>query len=398
MKSHIFLILSLLFTCCIIDGDIENLNQNKKVVISKKKFNYFISKSISDTDNKTINSNLSKKYDIKIEFIDSIDLEKFKFYIISSSTKDTIYKTTSALEFQPTINQYGSYDILFIPSKLKENEKLDYFYSDTIKIKNFIKLSYQEDWSGFQNSNGGNWQGNSFEGASIKDIISNVIKYGFENEYQNFNSCNELRVLIKYYIDQKNRVQNQILTPRPFFDVLINNTKFKTITNGIDSEEKQIQLDVNNIPESFNIKIDKYSTFLKSNWKIIPGYENTIIGSDSLYKIAYDTLKVVGFPQFSRNENFVSKDSLVLDFFGTNLYYKILNQSPGGDLLYGIRRGQFELNGDSILFGGIEGYNKISMILKSNKPIELKIENFQSFNGNDLQFNLNITSLTIECN
>ena len=181
MKSHIFLILSLLFTCCIIDGDIENLNQNKKVVISKKKFNYFISKSISDTDNKTINSNLSKKYDIKIEFIDSIDLEKFKFYIISSTTKDTIYQTTSALEFQPTINQYGSYDILFIPSKLKENEKLDYFYTDTIKIKNFIKLSYQEDWSGFQNSNGGNWQGNSFEGASIKDIISNVIKYGFEN-------------------------------------------------------------------------------------------------------------------------------------------------------------------------------------------------------------------------
>ena len=67
-------------------------------------------------------------------------------------------------------------------------------------------------------------------------------------------------------------------------------------------------------------------------------------------------------------------------------------------MLYGIRRGQFELNGDSILFDGIEGYNKISMILKSNKPSELKIENFQSFNGNDLQFNLNITSLTIECN
>ena len=57
-------------------------DQNIKEIFVKKEFKYNISKSIKDFDSNKNNNNLSKEYEINIEFIDSVELDNFKTFLV----------------------------------------------------------------------------------------------------------------------------------------------------------------------------------------------------------------------------------------------------------------------------------------------------------------------------
>ena len=80
------------------------------------------------------------------------------------------------------------------------------------------------------------------------------------------------------------------------------------------------------------------------------------------------------------------------------MYYKILNENSTQSFVYGNKNGQIELNGDSILFDGIQGLNKLTMNLQNNRPQKIEFIPYQNLQSNNIRFNLYITSLKISCN
>ena len=386
-------------------------DQNIKEIFVKKDFKYNISKPIKDFDDNKINNNLSKEYRINIEFLDSIELDNFKTYLVKKTANDTVFQSTGVSEINVVIDEYGIYDLHLLPIKTEQINNLKYTYADTIQLKEFITLDYHEKWNDFSNENNGNWISNESSGLFSEDLISSLKNTVFKKTLENFNSCKELKFDLEFYIDQNNRNSGQTLISRPYFDLVVDGIKKISINSGFDNKTEKASFLVTNLKDVTEIKFVRHQSLINSSWRIIPASNNISISQDSIYKIAYDTLNLIGYPLIekidapSSTETSISIDSSTEsttieepDFFSERLYYKILNQNSTQSFIYGNKNGQIELNGDSILFDGIQGLNKLTMNLQNNRPQKIEFIPFQNLQSNDLRFNLYITSLKIRCN
>jgi len=386
-------------------------DQNIKEIFVKKDYKYNISKSIKDFDSNKNNNNLSKEYEINIEFIDSVELDNFKTFLVKKTDNDTVFKSTGVSEINVVIDEYGIYDLHLLPIKTEQINNLKYTYADTIQLKEFITLDYHEKWNDFSNENNGNWISNESSGLFSEDLISSLKNTVFKKTLENFNSCKELKFDLEFYIDQNNRNSGQTLISRPYFDIVVDGIKKISIKSGFDNKTEKASFLVTNLKDETEIKFVRHQSLINSSWRIIPASNNISISQDSIYKIAYDTLNLIGYPLIekidapSSIETSISIDSSTEsttieepDFFSERLYYKILNQNSTQSFIYGNKNGQIELNGDSILFDGIQGLNKLTMNLQNNRPQKIEFIPFQNLQSNDLRFNLYITSLKIRCN
>lgn len=396
----------LIFSCSDTDGLLVD-DLNIKKILVKKEFKYNISKPIKDFDSNKINNNLSKEYRVNIEFLDSIELDNFKTFLVKKTVNDTVFQSTGVSEFNVVIDEYGIYDLHLLPIKTEQINNLQYTYADTIQIKEFIILDYYEKWNDFSNENNGNWISNESSGLFSEDLISSLKSTVFKKTLENFNSCIELKLDLEFYIDQNNRISGQTLISRPYFDLVVDGIKKVSINSGFDNKTEKVSFLVTNLKDETEIKFIRHQSLINSSWRIIPASNNISISQDSIFKIAYDTLNLVGYPLIekidspsSTNTSF-SIDSLTEstpDFFSERLYYKILNENSTQSFVYGNKNGQIELNGDSILFDGIQGLNKLTMNLQNNRPQKIEFIPYQNLQSNNLRFNLYVTSLKIRCN
>ena len=396
----------LIFSCSDTDGLLVD-DLNIKKILVKKEFKYNISKPIKDFDSNKINNNLSKEYRVNIEFLDSIELDNFKTFLVKKTVNDTVFQSTGVSEFNVVIDEYGIYDLHLLPIKTEQINNLQYTYADTIQIKEFIILDYYEKWNDFSNENNGNWISNESSGLFSEDLISSLKSTVFKKTLENFNSCIELKLDLEFYIDQNNRISGQTLISRPYFDLVVDGIKKVSINSGFDNKTEKASFLVTNLKDETEIKFIRHQSLINSSWRIIPASNNISISQDSIFKIAYDTLNLIGYPLIekidspSSNNTSISIDSLTEstpDFFSERLYYKILNENSTQSFVYGNKNGQIELNGDSILFDGIQGLNKLTMNLQNNRPQKIEFIPYQNLQSNNIRFNLYITSLKISCN
>ena len=396
----------LIFSCSDTDGLLVD-DLNIKKILVKKEFKYNISKPIKDFDSNKINNNLSKEYRVNIEFLDSIELDNFKTFLVKKTVNDTVFQSTGVSEFNVVIDEYGIYDLHLLPIKTEQINNLQYTYADTIQIKEFVILDYYEKWNDFSNENNGNWISNESSGLFSEDLISSLKSTVFKKTLENFNSCIELKLDLEFYIDQNNRISGQTLISRPYFDLVVDGIKKVSINSGFDNKTEKASFLVTNLKDETEIKFIRHQSLINSSWRIIPASNNISISQDSIFKIAYDTLNLIGYPLIekidspSSNNTSISIDSLTEstpDFFSERLYYKILNENSTQSFVYGNKNGQIELNGDSILFDGIQGLNKLTMNLQNNRPQKIEFIPYQNLQSNNIRFNLYITSLKISCN
>ena len=396
----------LIFSCSDTDGLLVD-DLNIKKILVKKEFKYNISKPIKDFDSNKINNNLSKEYRVNIEFLDSIELDNFKTFLVKKTVNDTVFQSTGVSEFNVVIDEYGIYDLHLLPIKTEQINNLQYTYADTIQIKEFIILDYYEKWNDFSNENNGNWISNESSGLFSEDLISSLKSTVFKKTLENFNSCIELKLDLEFYIDQNNRISGQTLISRPYFDLVVDGIKKVSINSGFDNKTEKASFLVTNLKDETEIKFIRHQSLINSSWRIIPASNNISISQDSIFKIAYDTLNLVGYPLIekidspSSNNTSISIDSLTEstpDFFSERLYYKILNENSTQSFVYGNKNGQIELNGDSILFDGIQGLNKLTMNLQNNRPQKIEFIPYQNLQSNNIRFNLYIIALKISCN
>ena len=402
----VFLFYLLIFSCSDTDGLLVD-DLNIKKILVKKEFKYNISKPIKDFDSNKINNNLSKEYKVNIEFLDSIELDNFKTFLVKKTVNDTVFQSTGVSEFNVVIDEYGIYDLHLLPIKTEQINNLQYTYADTIQIKEFIILDYYEKWNDFSNENNGNWISNESSGLFSEDLISSLKSTVFKKTLENFNSCIELKLDLEFYIDQNNRISGQTLISRPYFDLVVDGIKKVSINSGFDNKTEKASFLVTNLKDETEIKFIRHQSLINSSWRIIPASNNISISQDSIFKIAYDTLNLIGYPLIekidspSSTNTSISIDSLTEstpDFFSERLYYKILNENSTQSFVYGNKNGQIELNGDSILFDGIQGLNKLTMNLQNNRPQKIEFIPYQNLQSNNIRFNLYITSLKISCN
>ena len=331
--------------------------------------------------------------------------------MVKKTDNDTVFKSTGVSEINVVIDEYGIYDLHLLPIKTEQINNLLYTYTDTIQIKEFIVLDYYEKWNDFSNENNGNWISNESSGLFSEDLISSLKSTVFIKTLENFNSCKELKFDLEFYIDQNNRISGQTLISRPYFDLVVDGIKKVSINSGFDNKTEKASFLVTNLKDETEIKFVRYQSLINSSWRIIPASNNISISQDSIFKIAYDTLNLIGYPLIEKidsptsTETSISIDSSTEsttieepDFFSERLYYKILNENSTQSFVYGNKNGQIELNGDSILFDGIQGLNKLSMNLQNNRPQKIEFIPFQNLQSNNLRFNLYITSLKIRCN
>jgi hypothetical protein len=396
----------LIFSCSDTDGLLVD-DLNIKKILVKKEFKYNISKPIKDFDSNKINNNLSKEYKVNIEFLDSIELDNFKTFLVKKTVNDTVFQSTGVSEFNVVIDEYGIYDLHLLPIKTEQINNSQYTYADTIQIKEFVILDYYEKWNDFSNENNGNWISNESSGLFSEDLISSLKSTVFKKTLENFNSCIELKLDLEFYIDQNNRISGQTLISRPYFDLVVDGIKKVSINSGFDNKTEKASFLVTNLKDETEIKFIRHQSLINSSWKIIPASNNISISQDSIFKIAYDTLNLIGYPLIekidspSSNNTSISIDSLTEstpDFFSERMYYKILNENSTQSFVYGNKNGQIELNGDSILFDGIQGLNKLTMNLQNNRPQKIEFIPYQNLQSNNIRFNLYITSLKISCN
>jgi hypothetical protein len=402
----VFLFYLLIFSCSDTDGLLVD-DLNIKKILVKKEFKYNISKPIKDFDSNKINNNLSKEYKVNIEFLDSIELDNFKTFLVKKTVNDTVFQSTGVSEFNVVIDEYGIYDLHLLPIKTEQINNSQYTYADTIQIKEFVILDYYEKWNDFSNENNGNWISNESSGLFSEDLISSLKSTVFKKTLENFNSCIELKLDLEFYIDQNNRISGQTLISRPYFDLVVDGIKKVSINSGFDNKTEKASFLVTNLKDETEIKFIRHQSLINSSWKIIPASNNISISQDSIFKIAYDTLNLIGYPLIekidspSSNNTSISIDSLTEstpDFFSERMYYKILNENSTQSFVYGNKNGQIELNGDSILFDGIQGLNKLTMNLQNNRPQKIEFIPYQNLQSNNIRFNLYITSLKISCN
>ena len=247
----------LIFSCSDTDGLLVD-DLNIKKILVKKEFKYNISKPIKDFDSNKINNNLSKEYKVNIEFLDSIELDNFKTFLVKKTVNDTVFQSTGVSEFNVVIDEYGIYDLHLLPIKTEQINNSHYTYADTIQIKEFVILDYYEKWNDFSNENNGNWISNESSGLFSEDLISSLKSTVFKKTLENFNSCIELKLDLEFYIDQNNRISGQTLISRPYFDLVVDGIKKVSINSGFDNKTEKASFLVTNLKDETEIKFIRH--------------------------------------------------------------------------------------------------------------------------------------------
>jgi len=414
--KHIFIFIFIsFFISCTESIDIFELNID--TISKQKNFRYKISEKISDSFSMSTNSNLDFNPKIIFEFSDSIDLEDLKISIIKNFNNDTIFNLSNSLEIEPTINNYGSYDLVAYVSKAKELD-YSYIFKDTIIEKDFIDLSYFEDWDSFQNIDDADWfldgQG---EFIYHLDTIFNSMTNSYNKVLTDFNNCKELKFKLTYFIDQRNKSQDQILSSRPFFTFKLDGNKIFEISNGYDRklEKKIFYYKSNN--QDLNITITKHNTFIASNWSIVSGNSFTEVEEGAAYLTSFKSNNLTAFPVFSRSaaesttissssssssttSSTTSNGVQISSLVESPLAYRIQKDDGSGNIInYGIvNLTNLEKNGGPILLPGGSGNYKINIETLNSFPSSTELFLGGAFKDNTNEFDLYITSMKIECN
>ena len=414
MKHKFVFIFISAFISCTESSDILDLNID--TITTQKKFRYKISNIIRDSSSLSTNASLDFNPKIVFEFSDSIDLEDLKVNVIRNFNNDTIFNISKSLELEPAINNYGSYDLVAYVSKEKELE-YSYIFRDTIIEKDFIDISYFEEWDSFQNIDDANW---SLDGPGKfiyhLDTIYSSLSNSYDKVLTDFDNCNELKFKLSYFIDQKNKLQNQILSSRPFFKFKLNGEKIFTVSNGYDGKIESKIFYYENTNSELNISIIKHNTFIASNWSIVPGNSITEVEDGAAYLTSFKSNNLSSFPVFSRSaaqsstsnssssssttSSTTSNGDQISDLVENTLAYKIQYDDGAGNIInYGIvNLTSLERNGGPISLPRGSGNYKINIETSNSLPRATELFLGKTYKDNINEFDLYITALKIECN
>ena len=408
MKHKFIFIFISVFISCTESSDILDLNID--TITSQKKFRYKISDKIRDSSSLSTNASLDFNPKIIFEFSDSIDLEDLKINVIRNFDNDTVFNISNSLELEPSINNYGSYDLVAYVSKEKELE-YSYIFRDTIIEKDFVDISYFEEWDSFQNIDDANWSVD-VPGKFIYhlDTIYSSMSNSYDKVLTDFDNCNELKFKLNYFIDQRNKSQNQILSSRPFFEFKLNGEKIFNISNGYDRklENKIFYYENNN--QELNISIIKHNTFIASNWSVISGNSFTEVENGAAYLTSFKSNNLSSFPIFSRSSaqssttasssSTTSNGEQISDLVESPLAYKIqYDDGQGNSINYGIvNLTSLERNGGPIILTRGSGNYKINIETSNGLPGSTESFLGASYKDNINEFDLYVVSLQIECN
>ena len=362
--------------------------------VKNKKFNYEITDGFSEYINSSDNSSLNKDYDIKVEFKDSLD--NLIIYIVKSNTKDTVFSSIGSNEISPSIEEYGNYDIILIPEESIEINDRKTVFRDTVKLKNYIQLHYNENWQDVISTNQFLFQ-SSEEHLKFIDKPSQEFSVNSFKLYKNFNKCNEILLKFRYVIDQKNRASGQKLPSRLYFEIFKDNISLFKIFNGTDSIEEEKQVYLSNISSEFQLFFNKILTYKYSDWKIISGGSNTKVESDTIYSLAYDSLKHIGFPKFLRLVDSLNDDSLSINNSIEKLSFFLEKESLNNSLVYGQTNSNLDIDGESFQLNSGAGNYDINFDLINSFSPTLNINFSSGFSNNKNQFTLYLTKLQIDC-
>ena len=414
MKHKFIFIFISAFISCTESSDILDLNID--TITTQKKFRYKISNILRDSSSLSTNASLDFNPKIVFEFSDSIDLEDLKVSVIRNFNNDTIFNISKSLELEPPINNYGSYDLVAYVSKEKELE-YSYIFRDTIIEKDFIDISYFEEWDSFQNIDDANW---SLDGPGKfiyhLDTIYSSPSNSYDKVLTDFDNCNELKFKLNYFIDQKNKLQNQILSSRPFFEFKLNSEKIFNISNGYDGKLESKIFYYENTNSELNVSIVKHNTFIASNWSIVSGNSITEVEDGAAYLTSFKSNNLSSFPVFSRSaaqsstsnssssssttSSTTSNGDQISDLVENTLAYKIQYDDGAGNIInYGIvNLTSLERNGGPISLPRGSGNYKINIETSNSLPRSTKLFLGKTYKDNINEFDLYITALKIECN
>jgi hypothetical protein len=342
---------------------------------------------------------LNQEYNINLEFKDSINVDELEIYLVKSNSNDTVFKSVGVDEISPTINEYGNYDIIIIPESKIETNQREVILNDTIKIRDYISLHYQENWNNFISSN----QSQLINNGSLLtflDIPSSEISIDATKTFNNFDKCKELLISLKYSIDQKNRASGQNLISRPYFDIFLSDKKVLNINNGKDSSEEEELIYYSNLSNEFQLDLKKKLTYKFSNWKVIPASSNTIVENDTIFTFAYDTLKHIGYPKFvraSNTNNSIDTINININNLIDKLSFYIEKLNVNNSLLYGQTNLNLDLDGEPFVLDTGAGNYILNFDLEESFSPKINLNYGNDISKNKNQFTLYVLSLKIFC-
>lgn len=366
------------------------------ILNKSKTFKYDITDKFSNFLNTPDNSNLNQEYNINLEFKDSIDVEELEIYLVKSNSNDTIFKSVGVDEISPIINEFGSYDIIIIPELKTETKDRAIIFNDTIKIIDYISLYYQENWNDFISSNQSQFINNS-SFLTFLDIPSSEITINATKTFNNFDKCKELKISLKYAIDQKNRASGQNLISRPYFDLFLSDKKVLNVNNGIDSSEEEHQIYYSNISNEFQLEFKKKLTYKFSNWKVIAGSSNTIVENDTIFTFAYDTLKHIGYPKFVRATDTDTSATVNINNSLNKLSFYLEKQTTNNSVLYGQTNFNLDLDGEPFELNTGAGNYILNFNLEESFSPKISLNYGNDISKNKNQFTLYVLNLEIFC-
>ena len=366
------------------------------IINKSKTFKFDITDKFSNFLNTPDNSNLNQEYNINLEFKDSINLDELEIYLVKSNSNDTIFKSVGVDEISPIINEFGNYDIIIIPELKTETNDRAIIFNDTIRIIDYISLHYQENWNDFISSNQSLFINNS-SFLTFLDNPSSEISIDATKTFNNFDKCKELKVSLKYAIDQKNRASGQNLISRPYFDLFLSDKKVLNVNNGKDSFEEKHQIYYSNISNEFQLEFKKKLTYKFSNWKVIPGSSNTIVENDTIFTFAYDTLRHIGYPKFVRVTDTDTSATVNINNSINKLSFYIEKQTTNNSVLYGQTNFNLDLDGEPFELNAGAGNYILNFNLEESFSPKISLNYGNDISKNKNQFTLYVLNLEIFC-
>ena len=366
------------------------------IINKSKTFKFDITDKFSNFLNTPDNSNLNQEYNINLEFKDSINVDELEIYLVKSNSNDTIFKSVGVDEISPIINEFGNYDIIIIPELKTETNDRAIIFNDTIRIIDYISLHYQENWNDFISSNQSLFINNS-SFLTFLDNPSSEISIDATKTFNNFDKCKELKVSLKYAIDQKNRASGQNLISRPYFDLFLSDKKVLNVNNGKDSFEEKHQIYYSNISNEFQLEFKKKLTYKFSNWKVIPGSSNTIVENDTIFTFAYDTLRHIGYPKFVRVTDTDTSATVNINNSINKLSFYIEKQTTNNSVLYGQTNFNLDLDGEPFELNAGAGNYILNFNLEESFSPKISLNYGNDISKNKNQFTLYVLSLKIFC-
>jgi len=395
----------LIFISCNPEIIVESTDSN--ITIKRKNFNYEITNKFLTFESSSDNTNLGKEYEINLDFKDSINLDLLKLFIVKSSSNDTVFKSKGETKINPIIDEFGNYDLIIIPETSININQREIIYRDTVTIRNYISLHYIEKWENLITSDQSHFM-KSNGSLIFLDVPSQNTSVDLLKTLNNFNSCNELLLSLKYVIDQKNRASGQNLLSRPYFVLSRSNNNIININNGVDGKEEEKQVLISNIPNEFNLRFQKNLTFKYTDWRVVSAAPNTLINNDTIYSIAYDTLKYIGYPTFSRNidslgsvtqTNSVSSSTQIINVNNSieNLSFFIQQEFENTTYTYGQTNSILDIDGEPFTLNNGSGDYILEFDFSGSYSPKVDFVFGNGIENNKSQFKFVITELKIYC-